>query len=126
VAVHLDDTCYRGSDGGRGGGSARSGGGSERGGRDWIIRRSTRSAEGNTVGTLSLTAIAEMRSGVLEFAPAKGSTRLPSPGRSPARGASCWGPHVGARAGQGQCREQARVHVVELHAGDVLRAEEHR
>jgi hypothetical protein len=84
VAMHLDDTCYRGSDGGRGGGSARSGGGSERGGRDWIIRRSTRSAEGNTVGTLSLTAIAEMRSGVLEFAPAKGSTRLPSPGRSPA------------------------------------------
>jgi hypothetical protein len=30
------------------------------------------------------------------------------------------------RIGRGQCREQAWVRVVELHAGDVLRAEERR
>jgi hypothetical protein len=30
------------------------------------------------------------------------------------------------RVGRGEWREQVRVHIVELHAGDVLRAEERR
>jgi hypothetical protein len=74
VATHLNDACYHGG-GERGGGCARSIGGSRRGKHDWIAGRSIRSAEGNTVGTSSPTAMAEMRSGMLEFAPAKGSTR---------------------------------------------------
>jgi hypothetical protein len=75
VAAHLDDACYRDSGGGRGGGGARSGGGFKRGGHDWIIERSTVSAEGNTFETSSPSAMAEMRSEVLEFTPTKGSTR---------------------------------------------------
>jgi hypothetical protein len=102
VAAHLDDACYRDGGGGRGGGGARSGGGFKRGGHDWIIERSTVSVEGNTFGTSSPTAMAEMRSGVLEFTPTKGSTRHAThaagvAGRSPVREAHRWGPHDGAR-----------------------------
>jgi hypothetical protein len=75
VATHLDDARYHGGGGGRVGGGARSDGGSGRGGRDWIAGRSTGSAEGNTVGTSSPMTMVEMRSGVLEFVPVKGSMR---------------------------------------------------